>query len=104
MDIDEEIIPSYFDGDEYELILPSGASIGHRSLLRYYKQRLNPNPTFVNSSKLPTITGTNSRTCALSKKDILLRKRDAQLMARILARTRLHISLNGNNVKKQFRT
>jgi len=42
MDIDEEVVPDLLDGDEYQLVLPSGAVIGHRSLLRYYKQRLRP--------------------------------------------------------------
>lgn len=43
MDIDEELAPSSaVDGDDYQLVLPSGITIGHRSLLRYYKQRLNP--------------------------------------------------------------
>lgn len=47
MDIDEEVAPDILDGDEYQLVLPSGALIGHRSLLRYYKQRLNPNRALV---------------------------------------------------------
>lgn len=34
----------------YSLILPSGAILGHRALMRYYKQRLNPNPP-VSASK-----------------------------------------------------
>jgi pre-60S factor REI1 len=28
----------------YSLVLPSGVTLGHRALMRYYKQRLNPNP------------------------------------------------------------
>lgn len=47
MDIDEEVPTEVLDGDEYQLVLPSGAVIGHRSLLRYYKQRLNPNRALV---------------------------------------------------------
>lgn len=50
MDIDEEITAEVLDGDEYQLVLPSGAVIGHRSLLRYYKQRLNPNRALVPKS------------------------------------------------------
>lgn len=31
------------DDNDYQLVLPSGSVIGHRSLMRYYKQSLNPN-------------------------------------------------------------
>ncbi|NXO01459.1 ZN622 protein, partial [Rhinopomastus cyanomelas] len=31
-----------YDDDTMELILPSGARVGHRSLMRYYKQRFGP--------------------------------------------------------------
>lgn len=39
---DEEVDVEEVDGDGYTLVLPSGATVGHRSLLRYYKQSLNP--------------------------------------------------------------
>lgn len=39
---DEEVNVEEVDGDGYTLVLPSGATVGHRSLLRYYKQSLNP--------------------------------------------------------------
>lgn len=32
---------------DYQLVLPSGAVIGHRSLMRYYRQNLNPNSAVV---------------------------------------------------------
>lgn len=31
------------EGNDYQLVLPSGAVVGHRSLMRYYKQSLDPN-------------------------------------------------------------
>jgi len=39
---DEEVGVEEVDGGGYTLVLPSGATVGHRSLLRYYKQSLNP--------------------------------------------------------------
>ena len=39
---DEEVELEQVDGDGYTMVLPSGATVGHRSLLRYYKQSLNP--------------------------------------------------------------
>ena len=45
-DPDEEVdVPNELEESEFQLVLPSGNVIGHRSLLRYYKQRLNPNRT-----------------------------------------------------------
>lgn len=42
VDIDDEleISAAVEDIEEYHLILPSGVKIGHRSLMRYYKQRI----------------------------------------------------------------
>ena len=34
---DDEIDLTTLDDSGYELVLPSGATIGHRSLLRYYR-------------------------------------------------------------------
>jgi len=39
---EEEVDVEEVDGDGYTLVLPSGVTVGHRSLLRYYKQSLNP--------------------------------------------------------------
>jgi pre-60S factor REI1 len=50
MDVDAELdvaTDSGVDGDEYQLVLPSGNVIGHRSLMRYYRQRINPNRALV---------------------------------------------------------
>ena len=39
---DEEVEIDSLDDAGYELVLPSGARVGHRSLARYYRQSLNP--------------------------------------------------------------
>ncbi len=41
-DDEEEVDLDRLDDTGYELVLPSGSRIGHRSLMRYYKQSLNP--------------------------------------------------------------
>ena len=41
-DPDAEVEVNQLDDDSYQLVLPSGAKIGHRSLARYYRQSLNP--------------------------------------------------------------
>jgi len=42
IDKEEEVQLDTLDDSGFQLVLPSGATIGHRSLLRYYKQSLNP--------------------------------------------------------------
>jgi pre-60S factor REI1 len=39
---EDDVEESVLDDGDYQLVLPSGAIIGHRSLLRYYKQKLPP--------------------------------------------------------------
>ena len=46
-DPEEEVDLDAIDDTGYELVLPSGAKIGHRSLQRYYKQSLNPDKQLV---------------------------------------------------------
>lgn len=47
-DADDEVgDETEVEGDDYQLVLPSGNTIGHRSLLRYYKQKLNPDRQLV---------------------------------------------------------
>ena len=46
-DPEEEVDLDTIDDTGYELVLPSGAKIGHRSLQRYYKQSLNPDKQLV---------------------------------------------------------
>lgn len=43
VDPNAEVEIPELDDSDYQLVLPSGSVIGHRSLLRYYKQSLNPN-------------------------------------------------------------
>jgi len=47
VDKDEEVELLHLDDSGYIMTLPSGATIGHRSLFRYYKQSVNPNRELV---------------------------------------------------------
>ncbi|CAG9822521.1 unnamed protein product [Phaedon cochleariae] len=42
IDTDEEVAVPELEGSDYQLVLPSGVIVGHRSLMKYYKQSLNP--------------------------------------------------------------
>jgi len=48
---DQEVAIPEIDGSDYQLVLPSGVTVGHRSLMRYYKQSANPNKAVVVSTK-----------------------------------------------------
>ncbi|KAL4222432.1 hypothetical protein ACF0H5_018471 [Mactra antiquata] len=49
----DDVTPDSLAADGYELVLPSGATIGHRSLHRYYKQNINPRSGERTKSILP---------------------------------------------------
>jgi hypothetical protein len=51
MDDDEIEGESATDAEDFELVLPSGASIGHRHLKRYFKQR--PNSVMAQKAATP---------------------------------------------------
>lgn len=51
VNVDEEVPSAELDGSDYQLVLPSGAVVGHRSLMKYYKQSLNPNKAVAIPSK-----------------------------------------------------
>ncbi|KAH8400423.1 hypothetical protein KR215_012047 [Drosophila sulfurigaster] len=108
MDIDEEVVPELLDGDEYQLVLPSGAVIGHRSLLRYYKQRLHPERAVVlkkSDRKLHRVlseyralgwTQTQQQAAARKAKDI-------HLMKRVQSKWQMQLGTKANKLQKHYR-
>lgn len=108
MDIDEEIPTETLDGDEYQLVLPSGAVIGHRSLLRYYKQRLNPNRQLVPSksnrklhkvlAEYKSLGWTNTQQHAAAKK-----ARDIHHMKRQYQKWKMQVGVKANKLQRHFR-
>lgn len=107
MDIDSEIVPEALEGDEYQLVLPSGAVIGHRSLLRYYKQRLNPNRALVpkTNKKLHKVLSeyralgwTTTQQAAAAKK-----ARDIHHMKRQYQKWSMKLGIRANKLQRHFR-
>lgn len=108
MDIDQEVVPDLLDGDEYQLVLPSGAVIGHRSLLRYYKQHLKPHRALVvkkSDRKLHKVlseyralgwTQTQQKLAARKAKDI-------HLMKRIQSKWQMKLGVRANQLQKHYR-
>merc|ERR1719481_1592461 len=90
-DASEEVTLDSLDDSGFQLVLPSGATIGHRSLLRYYRQSVNPVKALVVSRSphgmgssgrqlLPTYrslgwTGTQGKAAIRKAKDLGVMKR-----------------------------
>ncbi|KAG5680380.1 hypothetical protein PVAND_009889 [Polypedilum vanderplanki] len=106
-DIDAEIEAPVLDGDEYQLVLPSGNVIGHRSLLRYYKQRINPNREIVvkKSDKLNKVLSQyRAIGYSSSKQEELARKaRDIHVMKRTQAKLYASLGIKANKLQKHYR-
>lgn len=112
MDADEEVdAPEQLDDSDYQLVLPSGVTVGHRSLMRYYKQKLNPNAVVVPKSKgtkklhrvlaeYRALGWTETQQEAAAKK-----ARDLHFMKRVQAKWNLKMGKKGNKINQpHFRT
>lgn len=111
MDVDEEIeeTPSAIDGDEYQLVLPSGAVIGHRSLMRYYKQRLNPNRALVpkkTDKKLHKVLAEYRSLgwTATQQESAAKKARDIHFLKRQQAKLYMKIGVKANKLQHHFRS
>lgn len=106
-DPDAEIEIPELDDSDYQLILPSGNIIGHRSLLRYYKQNLNPNRALA-VSKSTKLRKVLSQYKALGwteteKEAVVKKARDIKYMQRIQAKYSTQLQFKANKLQKHFR-
>lgn len=96
--------PECLDDDNWELVLPSGARIGHRSLARYYRQNLPPGNANLKKSTRGIVsgyrvlgwTGTNGRNAFLKAKDI-------NFARRIHSKWALKQGMQNNKLQHHFR-
>lgn len=104
---DEEVEVDEIDGNDYQLVLPSGAVVGHRSLMRYYKQSIDPNRSVVpvRRSKLHKVLAhykslgwTESQQAEVAKK-----ARDIQHMNRVVSKWNMRLSVKANKFQKHYR-
>ncbi|KXJ70241.1 hypothetical protein RP20_CCG024391 [Aedes albopictus] len=109
MDIDEELEgPQVLDGDDFQMVLPSGAVIGHRSLLRYYKQKINPNRAVVVKKSTQRLHKVLAEYRALgwtsTQQEAAARNaRDMHVMKRQQAKLVQQIGVKANKLQKHFR-
>ncbi|KAK2586378.1 hypothetical protein KPH14_010665 [Odynerus spinipes] len=106
-DPDTEVEIPELDDTDYQLVLPSGNVIGHRSLMRYYKQSLNPNRA-VALSKSDKIRKVISQYKALgwteTQKEVAIKKaRDIKFMQRVQSKYTLKLQLKANKLQLHFR-
>jgi len=106
--VDEEFEAPVLEGDEYQLVLPSGNVIGHRSLMRYYKQRLNPNRAVVVKKSDKKLHHVLSQYRALgwttSQQESVARKaRDIHTMKRTQARLYSQLGIKANKLQHHYR-
>lgn len=91
--------------DGYELVLPSGATVGHRSLKIYYKQNLPQRRVGRSNAALPRILAqykalgwTGTTTVAAKQK-----AKDISYMRQLRSRRDLHLSMKANKLQPHFR-
>ncbi|XP_012278745.1 zinc finger protein 622 [Orussus abietinus] len=106
-DPDAEVQIPELDDSDYQLVLPSGSMIGHRSLMRYYKQNLNPNRAMAVSKK-NKLDKVLSQYRALGWKDtqkeaVVKKIRDIKYMQKIHAKYSTQLQFKANKLQKHFR-
>ncbi|XP_056634303.1 cytoplasmic 60S subunit biogenesis factor ZNF622 [Diorhabda sublineata] len=103
--VDEEVEVPELDGSDYQLVLPSGITVGHRSLMKYYKQSLNPNRALAvvpsrNNKKLHKVLAqyrslgwTETQQAAAAKK-----ARDIHFLKRIQSKYNMKMGTKNNSL------
>ncbi|XP_023934500.2 cytoplasmic 60S subunit biogenesis factor ZNF622 [Bicyclus anynana] len=109
MDVDEEMEgPAALEGDDFQLVLPSGVTVGHRSLMRYYKQNLTQSSQALvkkSDRKLHRLLGVyRALGWAPKEQALAVRKaRDIHFMKRVQAKWQMKMSMKNNKFQKHYR-
>ncbi|KAF5912178.1 cytoplasmic 60S subunit biogenesis factor ZNF622 [Diceros bicornis minor] len=93
-----------YDDDTMELILPSGARVGHRSLMRYYKQRFGLSRAVAVAKNQKAVGRVLQQYRALgwtgSTGAALMRERDMQYVQRMKSKWMLKTGMKNNATKQ----
>ncbi|KAK6634033.1 hypothetical protein RUM44_004640 [Polyplax serrata] len=103
---DEEVDEvTVLDGSDYQLVLPSGSVIGHRSLMRYYKQNLDPKRGILVQHKVNQVLTTYKKFgYTPSEKETAQRKaRDIKFMNKMQQKFSTQLGCKANKLQKHFR-
>jgi len=106
-DDDEAANLDNIDDSGYQLVLPSGATVGHRSLVRYYRQSLNPNRQLVVADK-----GAKNRLVSTYRAlgwtgttgaDAVRKARDIKFIRRVQAKSFMKLGVKANRLQMHYR-
>jgi len=106
-DPDEVISPEELESDGFSLTLPSGATIGHRALFKYYRQNLAPHNTS-GRTVLPRMLqhykalGWTSHT-GLTPVQVQKKVKDIQAVQRFRSRYHMQLGVKANKMRHRFR-
>ncbi|XP_047514850.1 zinc finger protein 622 [Pieris napi] len=108
MVVDEPADATTVDADNFQLVLPSGAVVGHRSLLRYYKQNLPASTEVVlkkSERKLHHLLGVYRALGWAPKEQAAVAKnaRDIHFMKRVQSKWQMKMSMKNNKFQKHYR-
>ncbi|CAH4014835.1 zinc finger protein 622 [Pieris brassicae] len=108
MVVDEPAGATTIDADNFQLVLPSGAVVGHRSLLRYYKQNLPASTEVVlkkSERKLHHLLGVYRALGWAPKEQAAVAKnaRDIHFMKRVQSKWQMKMSMKNNKFQKHYR-
>jgi len=101
---EEEVQVVELEEEDYQLVLPSGATIGHRSLHRYYRQKLgfrpaNPDRGSSNLSKLITQYRALGWTGTIGT-EAQKRAKDVHFIQRLRKRQEMRMGMKNNKIKQ----
>lgn len=96
------------DDEGYELKLPSGKVIGHRALVRYYKQNLSLEPVTITKNNKEKLDKLLLQYRALGDSEMQMeatqrRIRDVQYLQRIQTKYSTKLQFKQNKLQKHFR-
>lgn len=102
---DEEVEIPVLEDNDYQLVLPSGSVIGHRSLMRYYKQNLDPKKGMLVQHKINNVLSTyKAHGYTPLQKEIAQRKaRDIYYMRKAQQKYSTQLGCKANKLQKHFR-
>jgi len=106
MDVDGEVDVPELPDSEFTLTLPSGAKIGHRSLMIYYKQHFNPNNVVsVKKHKNQKVMGIYKALgwTGSDKHAVERNAKDIQFLNRQKNKYFMRLGMKANKLQKHFR-
>nr|CAD7614231.1 unnamed protein product [Timema genevievae] len=102
---DAEVTVPVLDDSDYQLVLPSGATIGHRSLMIYYRQNLDPKRAVSPQKKIHRLLAQyKALGWTETQREAVVRKaRDIHYMKRVQSKYFTQLGVKANKFQKHFR-